>query len=62
MLTPRHHDGRGSLEPAEMDELTDYRFYLAERLSRLNRILALKELGFSLGQISRVLEDDVPAR
>jgi len=32
-----------------------------EQLPRLNRILALKDLGFSLEQVSRVLSEDVPA-
>lgn len=59
--TLHHYDERGLLKPAEIDDWTGYRFYSAEQLPRLNRILALKDLGFSLGQISEVLEDDVPA-
>lgn len=59
--TLHHYDERGLLKPAEIDDWTGYRFYSAEQLPRLNRILALKDLGFSLGQISQVLEDDVPA-
>ena len=57
-----HHYGeRGLLEPAMIDASTGYRFYSVEQLPRLNRILALKDLGFSLDQISRLISDDVPA-
>ena len=56
-----HYDERGLLKPAEIDDWTGYRFYSVEQLPRLNRILALKDLGFSLGQISRLVDDDVHA-
>ena len=59
--TLHHYDERGLLKPAETDEWTGYRFYSVEQLPRLNRILALKDLGFSLDQISRLTSDDVPA-
>ncbi len=38
-----------------------YRYYAVGQLPRLNRILALKDLGFSLDQIARVLDDGLPA-
>jgi DNA-binding transcriptional MerR regulator len=59
--TLHHYDERGLLRPAEIDEWTGYRFYSVDQLPRLNRILALKDLGFSLDQIGRLLEGDVPA-
>jgi DNA-binding transcriptional MerR regulator len=59
--TLQYYDERGLLKPAEIDDWTGYRFYSVEQLPRLNRILALKDLGFSLDQISRLVEDDVPA-
>ncbi len=59
--TLHHYDERGLLKPAEIDDWTGYRFYSVGQLPRLNRILALKDLGFSLGQISRLVSDDVPA-
>ena len=37
-----------------------YRYYAVGQLPRLNRILALKDLGFSLDQIARVLDDGLP--
>lgn len=59
--TLRHYDERGLLKPAETDGWTGYRFYSVDQLPRLNRILALKDLGFSLDQISHLVSDDVPA-
>lgn len=59
--TLHHYDERGLLKPAKIDDWTGYRFYSVEQLPRLNRILALKDLGFSLEQISRLAQDDVPA-
>lgn len=38
-----------------MDGATGYRSYSVSQLPRLNRILALKDLGFSLDQIAQVL-------
>ncbi|HLL40385.1 MAG TPA: MerR family transcriptional regulator [Rubrobacteraceae bacterium] len=59
--TLHHYDERGLLKPAEIDDFTGYRFYSVDQLPRLNRILALKDLGFSLDQIGRLVQDDVPA-
>lgn len=37
--------------------ITGYRHYSAAQLDRLNRIVALKDLGFTLEQVRRILED-----
>src|SRR5207237_9923297 len=42
------------------DDFTGYRFYSLDQLPRLNRILALKDLGFSLEQIGRMLNENLP--
>ncbi len=58
----RHYDATGLLKPAEVDHLSGYRFYAVEQLPRLNRILALKDLGLSLAQVGRLLEvEGLPA-
>ncbi len=59
--TLRYYGELGLLKPAWIDRFTGYRYYSAEQLPRLNRILALKELGFSLEQIRRLARDDLPA-
>src|SRR3954452_18756099 len=51
----RHYEMVGLLAPTHVDQATGYRFYSVAQLPRLNRILALKDLGFSLEQIEVVL-------
>jgi DNA-binding transcriptional MerR regulator len=53
--TLRLYDELGLLKPAQIDKFTDYRYYTIEQLPRLNRILAFKDLGFSLEQIADLL-------
>jgi DNA-binding transcriptional MerR regulator len=55
----RHYDALGLLRPAAVDQATGYRFYEAWQLSRLNRIVALKDLGFTLQQVQSILDDKV---
>jgi len=57
----RHYDAIGLLRPACVDPGTGYRFYQAGQLAELNRIIALKDLGFSLQQVQEVLEEKVSA-
>ncbi|MCA0458165.1 MAG: MerR family transcriptional regulator [Chloroflexi bacterium] len=57
----RHYDALGLLKPAYVDPFTDYRYYSFDQLPRLNRILALKGLGFSLESIGSLLDDDLSA-
>lgn len=56
----RYYDEIGLLTPEYTDSQTGYRYYTVEQLPRLNRILALKDLGFTLNQIADLLRDDVP--
>lgn len=55
----RHYDQLGLLTPAYVDPLTRYRYYSADQLPRLNRIIVLKDLGFSLEQIAHLLDSDL---
>lgn len=57
----RYYDSLGLLEPSHTDPATGYRYYTAEQLPDLNRILALKEMGLSLDEVGKLLTDDVPA-
>ncbi len=54
----RHYDDLGLLEPAHIDPFTNYRYYTLEQLSRIHRIVALKELGISLEQIGLMLNNE----
>lgn len=55
----RYYDERGLLKPARVDPSTGYRFYSASQLTRLNRILALKDLGLDLTQIAQLLDQEL---
>jgi DNA-binding transcriptional MerR regulator len=59
--TLRWYDELGLLKPMRIDSENGYRHYGIEQLPRLNRILALKELGLSLEQIVMLLKEDLPA-
>ncbi|WP_406148515.1 MerR family transcriptional regulator [Streptomyces anulatus] len=55
----RHYDAIGLLIPDRTDLATGYRLYGAAQLARLNRIIALKDLGFTLQQVGAVLDERV---
>ncbi|GIH16300.1 MerR family transcriptional regulator [Rugosimonospora africana] len=55
----RHYDATGLLIPAAVDAASGYRYYNAGQLGRLNRIIALKDLGFTLQQVRTILDDEI---
>jgi len=55
----RYYDEIGLLKPRHIDPWTGYRYYMADQLPRLNRILALKDLGLSLEQIQQLLDHHI---
>lgn len=55
----QYYDEIGLLKPALIDPHTGYRYYSARQLPRLNRILALKDLGLALDSIARMIQADV---
>jgi DNA-binding transcriptional MerR regulator len=57
----RHYDAIGLLRPARVDPASGYRFYEARQLRRLNRLVALKDLGFTLAQITDIVDAKVDA-
>lgn len=57
----RHYDAIGLLRPAHVDPHSGYRFYEADQLARLNRVIALKELGFTLEQVGSILDEQIGA-
>lgn len=61
ITTLRYYDQAGLLTPARIDEQTGYRYYAAHQLSRLHRILALRDFGLSLEQIGEMLRTGVTA-
>jgi DNA-binding transcriptional MerR regulator len=57
--TLHHYDDIGLLRPAQVDPQTGYRWYRADQLQRLNRILALRDLGLPLSEVRQVVDDEV---
>lgn len=55
----RHYESTGLLQPQHFDAASGRRFYEASQLPRLNRILALTDLGFTLGQVRTILDAQV---
>ncbi len=55
----RYYADLGLLEPAHIDRFTGFRYYELNQLPRLNRILALKDMGLSLEEIGRLLNEEV---
>jgi predicted transcriptional regulator YdeE len=57
--TLHHYDRLGLLKPAWKDRFSGYRYYRADQVPDLKRILTLKDLGFSLEQILTILQEDL---
>ncbi|WP_181392089.1 MerR family transcriptional regulator [Deinococcus irradiatisoli] len=55
----RYYEEIGLFSPQVTDEVSGYRYYSAAQLPHLNRILAARELGFTLEQIARLVDQDL---
>lgn len=53
----RHYEKYGLFYPAEIDKVNGYRLYSASQIPLLLRILYLKEMGFSINEISIHIEN-----
>lgn len=51
----RHYDAEGVLVPAAQDPESGYRLYAVDQLAQANRIKALRDLGFQVRDIKRLL-------
>lgn len=52
----RHYDDIGLLKPAEIDDFTGDRYYREEQLFDIGRITSLKDMGFALADIIKILD------
>jgi DNA-binding transcriptional MerR regulator len=57
--TLRYYDEVGLLKAERVDLDSGYRYYSASQLPRLHRILALKDMGFSLDRIAKIIDEGV---
>lgn len=46
-------------KPAHIDPETGYRYYKTSQIKNLNKILALKDLGLTLQQVKRYIQDEI---
>jgi effector-binding domain-containing protein len=56
--TLRYYDEIGLFKPAVVDSFTSYRYYSADQLPRLNRIVGLRNIGLSLEEIVQLLTEN----
>lgn len=54
----RYYDEMGLLKPAEVDKWTGYRMYSVEQIPVLNKIIYLRDSGFSVAEIAVALNND----
>lgn len=52
----RHYDDIGLLKPIEIDCFTGYRYYEVDQLLTVGRITSLKDMGFKLADIIKILD------
>jgi len=58
----RYYDEIGLLKPVKVDQLTGYRYYSADQLPRLNYIASLKNMGLSLDEIAKLINNSLTPR
>lgn len=54
--TLRHYDEVGLLTPAHVDGENGYRYYTTEQLFKLNEIMALRQMGFSISEVTMLVD------
>lgn len=57
--TLRYYDSIGLLSPDEVDDENGYRYYSSSKLVALSEINRLKEVGFSLVEIKRLMSSEI---
>ena len=54
--TLRYYDEQKLLVPVYVDEENGYRYYAAGQMAQLHRIIALKNMGFSIDDIRKIID------
>ena len=54
--TLRYYDEQKLLHPVYVDEENGYRYYAAGQMAQLHRIIALKNMGFSIDDIRKIID------
>ena len=53
----RYYEKAGLLKPAEIDHFTGYRYYTASQIPFLNKIVYLRDSGFTVAEIASALDN-----
>jgi len=54
----RYYDSKGLLKPNKVDDFTGYRYYSSEQIHMINKIHAMKEMGFNVSEIKILISDE----
>lgn len=54
----RHYDEVGLFIPLKVDKFTGYRYYSAKQIPKLNKIIALRDMGFLIAEIALIINED----
>lgn len=60
--TVRHYEKVGLLVPYEVDVYSGYRYFDEDNVKRMEEILALKDLGFSLDEIKNFSDEEIKSK
>ena len=52
----RLYEKKGIIVPCKIDPQTGYRYYSADQVKKLNVLVELQELGFSLNEIKKIMD------
>ena len=52
----RLYEKKGIIIPSKVDPLTGYRYYSVDQVKKLNVLVELQELGFSLNEIKKIMK------
>lgn len=52
----RLYEQKGIILPCKIDSETGYRYYSADQVKKLNALIELQELGFSLNEIKNIMD------
>jgi len=55
----RHYDALSLVVPERVDQVTGHRWYAVSQIGRVNSLVALKELGFTLEQCGDILDEQL---
>ena len=58
----RLYEKKGIIVPCKIDPQTGYRYYSADQVKKLNILVELQELGFSLNEIKKIMKGSLKSQ